>query len=157
MNIVEILLRLGAGHRSGRSIVPRAATGERKTDGHIQEKVWPVIRSKNNAWCAGQNFSRNLKGPERELYCTKKCRTKTNNAVRYAKIKKDLQKRICVVCLKEFEPVRYRPDQLATCSKECNLQRQNKIRRNGTDAPDQRECRECQTVKPKNSQSSLLF
>ena len=53
-------MRLGAGHRSGRSIVPRAATGERKTGGQIQEKVWPVIRSKNNAWCAGQNFSRNL-------------------------------------------------------------------------------------------------
>ena len=91
----------------------------------------------------GTKFLTKSKGPERELYCTKKCRTKANNAVHYAKIKKDLQKRICVVCSKEFEPVRYRPNQL-TCSKECNLQRQNKIKRNGTDAPDQRECRECQ-------------
>jgi predicted nucleic acid-binding Zn ribbon protein len=92
----------------------------------------------------GQSFLSRTKNPARERYCSTKCRVKFGNQAHYAKIRKSPEReRTCVICRKQFEPVKWRPEQ-QTCSIACNNERQNKIRRGMREKNlGPRPCAEC--------------
>jgi len=92
----------------------------------------------------GNTFLTRSKGPERELYCGKKCAQKVSNAKTYERLRKspDLQ-RVCEICGKGFTAIKWRPDQ-RTCSVACNNEKQNVVRRNMAERNlKPRPCAEC--------------